>query len=129
VKADCATLGSVIEVEPRRSSADPVPARPVVERALVQSLTMLHHQPSPAVQDTAFAEIARVLRPGAVFVANDSPDSEDFGVSLVDDAAVPIDLVTLQGRLERTGFTSRGDDQRGRARGRRMGAPAMTGPG
>ena len=35
------------------------------------SLTMLHHLPSPALQDQLLAEVARVLRPGGVFVGFD----------------------------------------------------------
>src|SRR5262245_13909908 len=33
---------------------------------------MLHHVPSADLQDRLFAEVARVLRPGALFVASDS---------------------------------------------------------
>ena len=33
------------------------------------SFTMLHHVPSAHLQDRLFAEVARVLRPGATFVA------------------------------------------------------------
>ena len=70
----------------------------------VISLTMLHHLPSPEVQDAVFAEAARVLQPGAVFVANDSLDSEDFRALHVDDVCVPVDPTTLAERLERAGF-------------------------
>jgi ubiquinone/menaquinone biosynthesis C-methylase UbiE len=34
--------------------------------------TMLHHVPTAALQDEAFSEIARVLRPGGVFAGTDS---------------------------------------------------------
>jgi ubiquinone/menaquinone biosynthesis C-methylase UbiE len=34
--------------------------------------TMLHHVPSPEAQDRLFAEVGRVLRPGAPFAGTDS---------------------------------------------------------
>src|SRR5688500_14588723 len=37
--------------------------------------TMLHHVPSPELQDQLLAEVARVLRPGGVLVGVDSLDS------------------------------------------------------
>jgi ubiquinone/menaquinone biosynthesis C-methylase UbiE len=70
----------------------------------VVSLTMLHHLPSASAQDAVFAETARVLRPGGVFVANDSLDSDDFRALHVDDICVPIDPGTLGDRLARAGF-------------------------
>jgi ubiquinone/menaquinone biosynthesis C-methylase UbiE len=70
----------------------------------VVSLTMLHHLPSASAQDAVFAEAARVLRPGAVFVANDSLDSDDFRALHIDDICVPIDPATLGDRLARAGF-------------------------
>ena len=38
----------------------------------VLCFTMLHHIPTVAEQDQAFAEVARVLRPGGVFAGTDS---------------------------------------------------------
>jgi SAM-dependent methyltransferase len=38
----------------------------------VLCFTMLHHIPSVALQERAFAEIARVLRPGGTFAGTDS---------------------------------------------------------
>ena len=70
----------------------------------VISLTMLHHLPSAGAQDAVFAEAARVLRPGAVFVANDSLDSPDFRALHADDICVPVDPASLPGRLKRAGF-------------------------
>ena len=40
--------------------------------------TMLHHVPTIELQDRLFAEIARVLRPGAALVASDSLGSEEL---------------------------------------------------
>jgi ubiquinone/menaquinone biosynthesis C-methylase UbiE len=36
--------------------------------------TMLHHIPSPALQDRAFAEVARVLRPGGTFAGTEASE-------------------------------------------------------
>jgi SAM-dependent methyltransferase len=46
------------------------------------SFTMLHHVPTEELQDRLFAEVARVLRPGALFVASDGVAGPEFaGVS------------------------------------------------
>ena len=42
-------------------------------------LTMLHHVPSAALQDSLFAEVARVLRPGATLLGSDSIEARRFG--------------------------------------------------
>jgi ubiquinone/menaquinone biosynthesis C-methylase UbiE len=69
------------------------------------SFHMLHHVPSTALQDRIFAEVARVVRPGGVFVAADgvySPESATFHAG---DTYVPIDPATLTARLGSRGFT------------------------
>jgi ubiquinone/menaquinone biosynthesis C-methylase UbiE len=66
--------------------------------------TMLHHVPSDALQDRLFAEVARVLRPGGVFVGADSLDSEEFRSLHVDDVCVPVDPGRLADRLAGAGF-------------------------
>jgi SAM-dependent methyltransferase len=66
---------------------------------------MLHHVPSAELQDRIFAEAARVLRSGGLFVATDgiySPEIEKFHEG---DTYVPIDPSTLDERLARAGFT------------------------
>jgi SAM-dependent methyltransferase len=66
---------------------------------------MLHHVPSHDLQDRIFAEAARVLRPGGLFVATDgvySPDVEKFHEG---DTYLPIDPSTLEERLARAGFS------------------------
>jgi SAM-dependent methyltransferase len=68
------------------------------------SFTMLHHVPSVELQDRLLAEIARVLRPGAVFAGVDSHDSEAFRKLHVDDICVPLSPDAIAGRLERAGF-------------------------
>ena len=66
--------------------------------------TMLHHVPSPALQDRLFAEVARVLRPGGAFVGTDAVDTPALRELHVDDTFVPVDPATLPGRLEAAGF-------------------------
>ena len=43
------------------------------------TFTMLHHVPTVELQDRLFADVRRVLRPGGLFVANDSVASERAG--------------------------------------------------
>ena len=53
--------------------------------------TMLHHVPTIELQDRLFAEIARVLRPGAALVASDSLGSEELKAHHEDDTYNPVD--------------------------------------
>ena len=66
--------------------------------------TMLHHVPSPALQDRLLAEVARVLRPGGVLVGIDSADTPEWRDLHVGDVCVPVDPATLGARLARAGF-------------------------
>ncbi|MCT7659432.1 class I SAM-dependent methyltransferase [Mycobacterium deserti] len=66
--------------------------------------TMLHHVPTPALQDQLFAEVARVLRPGAALVASDSLASPELEAHHEDDTYNPVDPATLPARLEAAGF-------------------------
>jgi ubiquinone/menaquinone biosynthesis C-methylase UbiE len=65
---------------------------------------MLHHVPSPELQDRLFAEVARVVRPGGLFVASDSLPSEDLRAFHEGDTYQPIDPDGVVARLERSGF-------------------------
>ena len=65
---------------------------------------MLHHMPTPAAQDRLFAEVHRVLRPGAIFVGTDSRDIDWLRDAHVDDTFVPVDPDTLADRLAVVGF-------------------------
>jgi SAM-dependent methyltransferase len=69
------------------------------------SFTMLHHVPTVELQDRLFAEVARVLRPGAVFVASDSLASEDLAGFHRDDVYNPVDPATVHERLTKAGFS------------------------
>jgi ubiquinone/menaquinone biosynthesis C-methylase UbiE len=67
--------------------------------------TMLHHIPEPELQDRAFAEIARVLRPGGVFAGTDSVGTGIvFKLIHVGDTLMPIDPDALPARLAAAGF-------------------------
>jgi ubiquinone/menaquinone biosynthesis C-methylase UbiE len=66
--------------------------------------TMLHHVPTVELQDRLFAEIARVLRPGAALVASDSLGSEELKAHHEDDTYNPVDPATLPERLAAAGF-------------------------
>ena len=66
--------------------------------------SMLHHMPSPDLQDALFAEVFRVLRPGGVFVGVDSLPLDWLAEGHKDDTWVPIDPETLPNRFARAGF-------------------------
>jgi 16S rRNA A1518/A1519 N6-dimethyltransferase RsmA/KsgA/DIM1 with predicted DNA glycosylase/AP lyase activity len=66
--------------------------------------TMLHHVPSIELQDKLFAEVHRVLRPGAALVASDSLANEDLEKGHAGDTYNPVDPTTLTARLEAAGF-------------------------
>jgi ubiquinone/menaquinone biosynthesis C-methylase UbiE len=68
------------------------------------SFTMLHHVPTPELQDLLLAEVARVLEPGGVFVGADSYDSDEMRELHVDDVLIPVDPSTFPERLHRAGF-------------------------
>jgi len=68
------------------------------------SFTMLHHVPSPALQDLLLAEVCRVLKPGAVFAGSDSLSNFAFRLFHLYDTLVPVDPGTFGARLEAAGF-------------------------
>ena len=67
-------------------------------------LTMLHHIPSPALQDAALAELARVLVPGGVLLGSDGLDTPARREIHIGDVFVPVDPGTLAARLRAAGF-------------------------
>lgn len=66
---------------------------------------MLHHVPSADQQDQLFAEVCRVLRPGAPFTGTDSTGRGiGFALLHVGDTRVVIDPDHLEPRLLAAGF-------------------------
>jgi SAM-dependent methyltransferase len=72
--------------------------------------SMLHHMPSPALQDHLFMEVNRLLRAGGAFIGVDSIDSDLIREFHVDDTFVPVDPDTFGTRLEAAGFADVGVD-------------------
>ena len=66
--------------------------------------SMLHHMPTPADQDRLFAEVGRVLRPGGVFVGQDSLDLDFIRAGHEDDTFVPVDPDGFPKRLSAVGL-------------------------
>jgi ubiquinone/menaquinone biosynthesis C-methylase UbiE len=67
--------------------------------------TMLHHVPSPELQDQLFGEVFRVLRPGGVFAGTDSlPRGLPFRLIHIGDTLVLVDPDGLPARLAAAGF-------------------------
>ena len=67
--------------------------------------TMLHHVPSPALQDRVIAEAFRVLAPGGVFVGTDSRMSLRMKLFHWFDPMVIVEPETFRERLRHAGFT------------------------
>jgi len=78
----------------------------------VIALTMLHHVPSPTLQDKLLAEARRVLRPGGIFVGIDSIPSFRFRLIHIGDTMVVVDPDTFSQRLETAGFSGVRIDKR-----------------
>lgn len=66
--------------------------------------TVLHHVPSPALQDRLFAEAYRVLKPGGIFAGTDSLQSLLMKVFHIRDTMLLVDPSGLPSRLESVGF-------------------------
>jgi hypothetical protein len=65
---------------------------------------MLHHVPTAGLQDRLVSEVARVRRPGGVFVGVDSVYSRSLRVLHLFDTMVLVDLSTFPARLRAAGF-------------------------
>ena len=81
-------------------------AMPFADRQFsgVVSFTMLHHVPSPALQDRLFAQVWRVLQPGGIFVGSDSRQNWQMRLIHIGDTLVPVDPDTVSARLAAAGF-------------------------
>lgn len=70
------------------------------------AVLMLHHLKSPELQERAFAEIFRVLRPGGVFLAIEIPGAWFHRVGHIRSTFVPVAPATAPARLASAGFSS-----------------------
>lgn len=68
--------------------------------------TMLHHVPTTALQNTLFAEVLRVLRPGGTLVGSDSRASTELHHFHEGDVYNPVDPAGLLTRLQTLGFAA-----------------------
>ncbi len=81
-------------------------ALPFSDRAFTSAIAilMLHHLRSNELQDRAFAEIFRVLRPGGVFLAFEIQDSWLHRVGHIKSTFVPLVPGSAPARLTAAGF-------------------------
>jgi SAM-dependent methyltransferase len=66
--------------------------------------SVLHHMPSPEHQDRLFRRVHQVLRPGGIFVGQDSLDLEEMRAAHADDTFTPVDPDEFKVRLAAAGF-------------------------
>jgi ubiquinone/menaquinone biosynthesis C-methylase UbiE len=96
-------LGGSVEVTEGDATRLPYPDG---RFSAVLCFTMLHHIPTVPQQDRAFAEVARVLRPGGTFAGTDSVGTGWlFKAIHVGDTLNLVDLDGLPARLESAGLT------------------------
>jgi ubiquinone/menaquinone biosynthesis C-methylase UbiE len=82
----------------------------------VVCFTMLHHVPSPELQDRLLGEVARVLRAGGVFAGTDSLGTgRAFKLLHLHDTLVPVAPDGLPDRLQGAGFLQPQIDTGGRS--------------
>jgi ubiquinone/menaquinone biosynthesis C-methylase UbiE len=80
----------------------------------VVCFTMLHHLPSPDLQDRLLGEVSRVLRPGGVFAGTDSLGTGPvFKLIHIGDTLVPVDPNRMGERMEYAGLTDSRVDRAG----------------
>ncbi len=70
------------------------------------AVLVLHHLKSQELQERAFAEIFRVLRPGGVFLAVEIPDGWLNRIGHIRSTFVPVAPASVSARLESVGFSS-----------------------
>jgi SAM-dependent methyltransferase len=69
------------------------------------AILMFHHLRSNKVQDRAFSEICRVLRPGGVFLAFEIQDAWLHRVGHIRSTFVPVDPASAPTKLKAAGFS------------------------
>jgi ubiquinone/menaquinone biosynthesis C-methylase UbiE len=106
---------TVVEIDAALAAALDVPASVVIGDGsalpfrdasfdAVVCTTMLHHVPTPALQDRLLAEARRVLKDGGVLAGSDSRTSILFRLAHVHDTMTLVDPATFAPRLTRAGF-------------------------
>ena len=93
--------GSNVDVVEGDATAMPFPDE---KFSAAVSFTMLHHVPSPHLQDKLLKDVYRVLMPGGIFVGVDSLQSLFMRFLHIGDTLVPIDPKRLPDRLLSAGF-------------------------
>ena len=78
---------------------------PAERFSAVVCLSMLHHVPTPALQDQVLHEVFRVLRPQGRFLAVDAVDTDLTRQLHIDDTFTPLDPATVTERLAAAGFS------------------------
>jgi len=83
-------------------------ALPFPEKTFSAAVTvlMLHHLKSQEMQERAFAEVFRVLRPGGVFLAIEIPDGWLRRIAHIQSTFVPVAPASVPARLAAVGFSS-----------------------
>jgi SAM-dependent methyltransferase len=76
------------------------------------AVLVLHHLKSPQLQDRVFAEVFRVLRPGAIFLACEIPDSWLHHIGHIGSTFTPLAPDSVSPRLISAGFTNIAVDAR-----------------
>ena len=70
----------------------------------VLAILMVHHLKSAELQDRAFSEVHRVLRPGGVFLAFDIPNAWIHRIAHIKSTFVPLDPATAKQKLMAVGL-------------------------
>ena len=78
---------------------------PAERFSAVVCLSMLHHVPTPALQDQVLHEVFRVLRPQGRFLAVDAVDTDLTRQLHIDDTFTPLNPATVTERLAAAGFS------------------------
>ena len=77
---------------------------PAERNTAAACFSVLHHMPSAEHQDCLFAELQRVLRPGGIFVGQESLDLEMIRTGHAGDTFNPVEPDDLAHRLSAAGF-------------------------